>query len=76
MSRINAIVGEVLGIPSEQVSADLTPDSIATWDSLNHLRLITQLEQELAIKLTMVEIQAITSVEALHKVLASHTNIQ
>lgn len=74
MSKVNSIVAEVLGIPSEQVTGDLTPDAIATWDSLNHLRMITQLEQELEIKLTMSEIQEITSVDALHRVIAVHTD--
>nr|MBS0021398.1 acyl carrier protein [Gammaproteobacteria bacterium] len=52
------IVSEVLGIPIEAVSEALSSDETPEWDSLNHLRLITALEEELSIQLTMDEVVA------------------
>ena len=52
------IVSEVLGIPLEGVSETLSSDETPEWDSLNHLRLITALEEELSIQLTMDEVVA------------------
>lgn len=52
------IVSEVLGIPIEDVSEALSSDETPEWDSLNHLRLITALEEELSVKLTMDEVVA------------------
>lgn len=52
------IVSEVLGIPIDAVSEDLSSDETPEWDSLNHLRLVTALEEELSIQLTMDEVVA------------------
>ncbi|HLT89987.1 MAG TPA: acyl carrier protein [Woeseiaceae bacterium] len=58
--QLRFIVADTLGIDPEAVTPETSRDSEPGWDSLNHLRLITAVEEAFGVKLTMAEIQAIT----------------
>lgn len=60
--RVKQLVADVLGLEADAVGDDLSRDSADAWDSLNHLRIVTALEQEFAITLSMEEIQGAQSV--------------
>ncbi len=60
--RLRRVVAEVLDVSPETVTAEMSPDSVETWDSLTHLRLITAFEAEFELQLSMETIQAIQSV--------------
>ena len=49
--RFRAVVSEVLAVPAEQVTDDLSPETAATWDSLNHINLICALEEAFEVRL-------------------------
>jgi|JI81BgreenRNA_FD_contig_21_10387966_length_692_multi_3_in_0_out_0_2 acyl carrier protein len=36
---------DVLGIPSDSVQADSSPDTVATWDSNTHISLMMAIEE-------------------------------
>jgi acyl carrier protein len=59
--KLKQLVSEVLDIQESVVTRDLTSDMAETWDSLAHLRLVTAIEQEFSISLTMEEINSMTS---------------
>ena len=60
--RIKQIIADVLGLDVDAVVDDFSRDTADSWDSLNHLRIVTALEQEFAITLSMEEIQGAGSV--------------
>ena len=62
--RVQRRFGEVFSLPPEQVSASTSPDSLAAWDSLQHLNLVLVLEQEFRIQFTPEEMRVLFSVEA------------
>jgi acyl carrier protein len=70
---LDTIFAEILELPLEQVTDGLTPDSCATWDSLNHLRLITEVESRFGVEFTMAEVQEALSVSKFRQLLAAHT---
>jgi acyl carrier protein len=45
------------------VKPESSPDTIANWDSLQHLNLVLALEQEFNVQFTPEEIEQILSVE-------------
>ena len=63
LSRVRSIFADVFQIPLEQVKPESSPDTIATWDSLQHLNLVLALEQEFHVQFTPEEIEQILSVE-------------
>ncbi len=64
--RLREIAAEVFGLRAEEVELAMTPEDIEKWDSLNHLRLITAVESEFNIRLTMSQIQGIECLRDLH----------
>jgi len=66
---IRRIFAETFKVPTETVSADMSPETIDAWDSFGHMRLITAIEAQLSIRLTMEQILAIDSFATLCRTL-------
>lgn len=45
-SKLRAIFAEVLGIEEAQVTDDLTYNTIPEWDSVAHMALITEIDDQ------------------------------
>lgn len=59
LERLREITAEVFELRAEEIELVMTPEDIEKWDSLNHLRLITAVEGEFNIRLSMSQIQGI-----------------
>jgi len=70
--EIKELVAEVFNIKENDVVPTLSQDTLDNWDSLNHLKLITAVEEEFDINLTMDEIDEITNIEKLISVINLH----
>ena len=76
-SNLQAVFADVLGLEEGEVNEELTPETVELWDSLNHLRLITALEEEFGCKFSMAEIEdMMKSVGRVREVLERHTGAQ
>lgn len=56
-TRIKEVMAEVLEIDPMRIDDNYSREETSTWDSLNHLRLITALEEALGVKFTMQEVE-------------------
>jgi len=65
--KLMELVSEIFFLDEEEITLELTPDDVETWDSLNHLRLVTAVENEFGIKLSMRDIESISSLETLNR---------
>lgn len=65
MNRLTEIYREVFDDASISLSEEMTADDIEDWDSLTHLRLIMQIEQQFQIKFTTGQIKNMDNVGAL-----------
>ena len=66
------IIADVFDLDKEDINDQLTHELVDTWDSLNHLRLITAVEGEFDIKISMEDISAIFSVADLKEVVSKY----
>jgi len=64
-ARVREIVGQVLDLPVAQVADELSAGSSSAWTSLNHLMLVSQLENEFGVVFTNQEVRALSSVRAI-----------
>lgn len=71
-AQIKELIADVLDLDEEDITAELSPDDTEYWDSMNHLRLVTALEEEFDIKLTMDEVQSIENVGDIYAVVKNH----
>lgn len=66
--KLARIVSDVLGLDSGSVSGDISREDVDSWDSLSHLRLITAVENEFGISLTMDQIAAISRLSDIQRI--------
>lgn len=59
--QLKAIFVDTLGLDELSVTPQLSREAEPAWDSLNHLRLITAVEEAFGLRLSMAEIQEITT---------------
>ena len=60
---------EVLGVKEEDFSFEKVGEDIDEWDSLSHMTLVSELENDLGISMEIEEISEMDSVENVVKVL-------
>ena len=63
--RVRKIVAEVLRIPEDRLPDDASRESVPEWTSLEHLRVIDELERACGVSVTMDEALALTSLAKL-----------
>jgi acyl carrier protein len=71
--KLAEIVADIFFLDETEVTMDLTPEDVGLWDSLNHLILITAVENAFNIKLTMSEIQSVDNIGKLNELVSRHT---
>ena len=64
-ARVRRLLSQVLDVPEASVGPDLTSSSSSAWTSLNHLMLISQLENEFGVVFSNQEIRQLTSFTAI-----------
>ena len=64
-AKLVEIVAELFDLEAAAVHEALTPEDVELWDSMNHLRLVSAVEEEFRIKLSMQEIESIRSLAVL-----------
>lgn len=72
--RIKAIAADVFQLDAASIDLQMGPDDIESWDSLNHLRLITEVENGFSIRLTMQQIQEIETLGDLTQFVSGSTS--
>jgi acyl carrier protein len=67
--RLRRTMAEVLDVPSELLTETSSPDSVASWDSLNHLLVVSALESEFGVTLSVDDALQMRSVSAARAIL-------
>ena len=70
---LHIIASEIFNVPGGSLSLETTPDNVDTWDSLNHMRLITAIEAEYGAKFSMQQIQSIKSLADFQLIIAANS---
>jgi len=73
-TTLSEIFIEMLKLDVDELTDELSADSVDTWDSLAHLTIVTAIEQEFGIQLSMDEIQSAATVGDFRWILAKHTS--
>ena len=60
-STVQRIFSDIFGVPLESIRPDSSPETIESWDSLQHLNLVLALEQEFGVQFEPEEIETLVS---------------
>lgn len=72
---IKEVIANVLGIKSEEINDESSADTIESWDSLKHLKLVLALEEELDVSFTEEQVVEMLNY-ALIKEIIKENNIE
>ncbi len=64
-SRVRELLAQVLDVPAATVGPEFSANSSNAWTSLNHLMLISQIENEFGVVFSNQEIRELTSFTAI-----------
>ena len=70
--QLQDIFANALSIPADQVTDDLSYQSIPEWDSVSHIYLISELEAAFNISIDTDEVLEMSSVEKVKDTLRKH----
>lgn len=73
-TKIKQIIADIIDLDEDEVTSELAPDDTGYWDSMNHLRIVTALEEEFGINLTMEEVVSIGSVGDIYNIVGKHVS--
>jgi len=62
-NKIKEVISSVFEIPMHEINNQSSPETIDKWDSINHMKLITALEEEFKIEFTDEEILEMQNVK-------------
>ncbi len=64
LAQVQAIASDIFGVPVDKITADSSPETIETWDSMQHLNLVLAVEEKFSLQLSPEEIEEMKSVGA------------
>lgn len=70
--NLNDIINKILLVEKEKITDELTRKDIEDWDSMTHLILISELEQNFNIALSDDDIVTIDSIADIKTILTKH----
>jgi acyl carrier protein len=73
--RVYAVVSKVFRVPLGTIHDDSSPDTIETWDSLQHLHLILALEEEFGLQFSVDEIAAMQTVRSISAIVGERVAV-
>ncbi len=72
MKKLKEILADVLEIDEASITDETAPDNVDTWDSMNGLVLVTELETKFNIKFKMEEVTSVKCVGDIKAALRNH----
>jgi acyl carrier protein len=71
VDRVAAIFEKAFKVEPEEFSPDLVPEDVLLWDSLGHMNLVTELEDEFGLQFEVDEITEMNTAGKIIEILQS-----
>jgi acyl carrier protein len=63
--EVRSIASDILGVPAARLTSDSSPDTVESWDSVQHLNLVLALEERFGLQLSPEEIEQMKALGAI-----------
>ena len=71
-NQLKSILGTVFDLPADEINDETGPGEVGLWNSLNHLRMVTEIEKAFRIRLSMKEVRAMVSYAVIRTIVDHH----
>ena len=75
-NQLKSILGTVFDLSVDEIHDETSPENVGLWDSLNHLRLITEIEKVFRIRLAQKEIREMLTYAKIREVVGRHLSLK
>lgn len=69
---VEEVVARVFNLDPSEVTDQSSKETIAEWDSMGHLSLVTGLEEEFKVSLAIADAMEMTSIQHIKKILKDY----
>jgi acyl carrier protein len=69
--QVRTLASDLFSVPADRIKADSTPETIETWDSIQHLNLALSLEEKFDLQLSPEEIEKMRNIGEIAKLIES-----
>jgi len=74
LSQVIEVLSDVLDTPTEAISAETSPDTNESWDSIKHLNIIMAIEEEFNVTLSPEEQMEMLTVSLIADLISEKVN--
>ena len=67
--EVVAIASDIFGVPAAKLTTDSSPETVGTWDSVQHLNLVLALEERFGVQLAPEEVEQMKTLGATAKLI-------
>lgn len=62
--QVRDVASDIFGVPANSITAESSPKTIESWDSMQHLSLVLAIEEKFALKLDPEEMEKMKNIGA------------
>lgn len=70
--RIKDVIARSLDLPVTDITDNASPETLPKWDSLKHMNIIMNLEEEFGVKFPETELLEMTDLEKIARAIDAH----
>jgi acyl carrier protein len=71
LEQVRTIASDIFSVPVARIQTDSTPETIESWDSIQHLNLALTLEERFSVQLSPEEIERMRNIGEIVKLIES-----
>ena len=64
LQQVRSIASDIFGVPADKITVESSPETIETWDSMQHLNLVLAIEEKFGVQLEPEDIEQMKSIGA------------
>jgi acyl carrier protein len=65
--QVRNVASDIFGISADKITAEASPETIETWDSMQHLNLVLAIEEKFGVQLDPEDIEEMKNIGAIAK---------
>jgi acyl carrier protein len=64
LQQVRSIASDIFGVPAGEITVESSPETIETWDSMQHLNLVLAVEEKFGVQLEPEDIEQMKNIGA------------
>ena len=64
LQQVRSIASDIFGVPADKITPESSPETIETWDSMQHLNLVLAIEEKFGVRLEPEDIEQMKNIGA------------